>query len=420
LRQRGEPVSRNALGRWQRPQGEEEIRAARYYAAAAELAYRDWTDARTRNERPDKQLRSDIEILARTGALSPEAIGRFDQVAAEYGEALDMADRGAVLAFSRFPPHGFENYPRMYALENLERPATSRTLSLIGRGRGDDAARALWGALKLRRAHARNVPWMVEPVIDLQALLEHTQPSAQRLAQIQDAFREREEPDRVERELRENRAILIELMFAEWYGRRADPLTPAAHLQWTWSPLAPLRPWVVRQTTSALRLWEEVVEAAVQPWPAKIDALGRIAARQPTIPTGTLRVATRLDILLQSRYMAQHNATTAAARAAAQLAQVRSAVATVAIERYRRDHGGQTPATLNELVPWYLESVPTDPFTGMPLHYRTDTTRFVTYSVGADRTNDGGHVGPLPIHLSSVTSKDVGLEIRLHPKEERK
>src|SRR5688572_18081127 len=43
LRQSGEPVSRNALGRWQRPTNAEELQAARLYSAAAALAYHDWT-----------------------------------------------------------------------------------------------------------------------------------------------------------------------------------------------------------------------------------------------------------------------------------------------------------------------------------------------------------------------------------------
>src|SRR5687767_12505464 len=52
LRRRGEPVSRDALGRWQRPTADEEIRSARYYNAAAELAFRDWLLARSSDKTP--------------------------------------------------------------------------------------------------------------------------------------------------------------------------------------------------------------------------------------------------------------------------------------------------------------------------------------------------------------------------------
>jgi hypothetical protein len=48
---------------------------------------------------------------------------------------------------------------------------------------------------------------------------------------------------------------------------------------------------------------------------------------------------------------------------------LRSATAALAIEQYRLDHGGALPDTLEQLVPQYLTSVPTDPFDGAPLVY---------------------------------------------------
>ena len=40
-----------------------------------------------------------------------------------------------------------------------------------------------------------------------------------------------------------------------------------------------------------------------------------------------------------------------------------------AVERYRMAHG-RLPATLEDLVPAFLPSVPTDPLTGKPLCYK--------------------------------------------------
>ncbi len=59
----------------------------------------------------------------------------------------------------------------------------------------------------------------------------------------------------------------------------------------------------------------------------------------------------------------------------------------VAMKRYRLDHG-ERPATLDLLVPAYLEAVPTDPMDGMPLRYNAKYR--IVYSVGEDFTDDGG------------------------------
>src|SRR6185295_16273206 len=54
---------------------------------------------------------------------------------------------------------------------------------------------------------------------------------------------------------------------------------------------------------------------------------------------------------------------------------------------------GSVPESLNRLVPKYLSSVPTDPFTGTPLHYRPQGTNSSVYSVGPDKIRDV-EIGP--------------------------
>jgi hypothetical protein len=71
------------------------------------------------------------------------------------------------------------------------------------------------------------------------------------------------------------------------------------------------------------------------------------------------------------------------------------ALAALGVERYRRDHGGQFPATLAELVPTYLDEVPIDPFDGQPIRYRPGGTNVLLYSVGVDRTDNGGNTSPV-------------------------
>lgn len=61
----------------------------------------------------------------------------------------------------------------------------------------------------------------------------------------------------------------------------------------------------------------------------------------------------------------------------------------LAVERYRLAEG-HLPQSLKDLVPAYAQIVPTDPFDGRSLKYRTRKTGYVVYSVGEDQSDDGG------------------------------
>lgn len=63
----------------------------------------------------------------------------------------------------------------------------------------------------------------------------------------------------------------------------------------------------------------------------------------------------------------------------------------IALHRHQLARGS-FPARLQDLVPAYLESLPVDPITGGPLHYRLDDKgNPIVYSVGSDRIDDGGY-----------------------------
>jgi len=61
----------------------------------------------------------------------------------------------------------------------------------------------------------------------------------------------------------------------------------------------------------------------------------------------------------------------------------------LAVERYRLNEG-HLPQSLDNLAPGYMEAVPTDPFDGQSLKYRTLETGYVVYSIGDDLTDEGG------------------------------
>jgi hypothetical protein len=82
---------------------------------------------------------------------------------------------------------------------------------------------------------------------------------------------------------------------------------------------------------------------------------------------------------------------------------LRSLAAACAVERYRMAHG-RLPATLEDLVPAFLPSIPTDPLTGKPLCYKPSESRsYLIYGTGWDQTDNSG---------SSVTAI-TGLSSRL-------
>jgi hypothetical protein len=86
----------------------------------------------------------------------------------------------------------------------------------------------------------------------------------------------------------------------------------------------------------------------------------------------------------------------------------------LAAERYRRARGAW-PDTLAQLVPHFLEAIPTDPFSGQLLKYRHPDDGVVIYSVGPDRVDDGGEVeGPDP----PQPGQDVGCRL-WNPKQRR-
>ncbi|MBX7257545.1 MAG: hypothetical protein K1Y02_14380 [Candidatus Hydrogenedentes bacterium] len=84
----------------------------------------------------------------------------------------------------------------------------------------------------------------------------------------------------------------------------------------------------------------------------------------------------------------------------------------IALLRYRQDNGA-FPNALTELVPHYLQKVPVDWMDNQPLRYIHDEGGFTVYSVGPDKTDNGG----LPPEKPSQLKKkgDIPFTVRLRP-----
>ena len=75
------------------------------------------------------------------------------------------------------------------------------------------------------------------------------------------------------------------------------------------------------------------------------------------------------------------------------IAYLRTARTALAVQRFRLV-AGKLPDALIDLVPAYLDAVPTDPFDGNELRYKKLETGFVVYSIGEDLSDDGGKEKP--------------------------
>lgn len=150
------------------------------------------------------------------------------------------------------------------------------------------------------------------------------------------------------------------------------------------------------KSTQYFRDMAWLITVARRPWPQPLDAVADNIPKSAAKTSGLLSSADGF-IRLTGEI----------------LAFVRCTILAVAVERYYCA-ADALPASLNELLPAYIDSIPIDPFTGSRLLYRRDQNSFVVYSVGLNRKDDNGSVMP---SADGASSPDRGLHIHLHKGE---
>jgi hypothetical protein len=81
------------------------------------------------------------------------------------------------------------------------------------------------------------------------------------------------------------------------------------------------------------------------------------------------------------------------------------AVVACALERVRLARG-QFPDTLAALVPQFIAKLPTDLIDGQPLRYHRTGDGYILYSVGWNKTDDGGQIGSTRDADSAVNAEE--------------
>jgi hypothetical protein len=144
-----------------------------------------------------------------------------------------------------------------------------------------------------------------------------------------------------------------------------------------------------------LRLMTQAVEAAKLPAHEQKEAFAKVdnATRESSAITVRLLMPAVLKVAEANR------------RSQANL---RSALAALAIERYRLKQGAWPEALADVVKAGLLDAVPLDPMDGQPLRYKRLADGVVVYSVGLDGVDNGG-----TINRDNPTAPGSDLGVRL-------
>jgi hypothetical protein len=386
----GEPISlrdqRSAL-----PTAEER-KAARLYAAAAELAQgsaRDNPDARL--HRPSVVIQSSLS--------QPGLDARLDDLQRQYVDgqaALDLLDLATPLTFGGFGPASSDMNGG--GLTELNLLNLIRADIASARRQPDLAAARVTESIRLQRTMPAGLyeSWATARTFEsLRLLLLTNVLTVSSLDGLQHAYEDTPNGDRAVSDLEMGRARILGDFWpyppasTSWAFRLKPPSRSGVLATLTF---VAFRPLITHRFRRMLQPFDEAIAAAKLPWPKNLDAADALARRysidpvQKTFPKPSF--ASRIGFF--EPYLAPANLVWGLPSTGLTLARRNVALAILAIERYRRNHAETPPADLAALVPAYLKDVPMDPFTGTPVKYRLQRDGYVVYSVDVDRKDDGG------------------------------
>jgi hypothetical protein len=417
---RGEPVN-VAFRRSALPTAENR-RAARFYASAANLA--SW---RLRDDAPLGSRDDDVDRAFASGR--PAAV--LEDVQHRYVDdepALELLAKASALDFRGFGSIDPSLYRNSSPLEALNQLNDLKADVLIARGQGNEAADTLIQSVRLQRTMAlefyRSIAWR-SLYGSVRLLLRYAAPDAEGARRLQQAVEAVPDADDMAAQIQMQRAEILGEIWPYPPDAGSWALRPQRSIRDGGSSLAflGLRPLLTRAMRAELQPFEEAIDVARQPWPGRLEAAHALAGRY-----GVSRNAPSQRAFLDRAvgfippalgvWELDYYVTTIGT----DLAIRRTAIAALAIERFRRAHDGVPPASLQALVPDYIAAVPVDPFSGMPLVYHTTADHYDVYSIDSNRIDDGGAFygfgtgAKSPIRLvNNQFPRDIGIRVPLAP-----
>jgi hypothetical protein len=360
---RGEPITVGDVSGADTPERHD---AARIYAAAAER-YRAMPQELTfRLQRLDLDTTAQppLDLIALERQYRPDA------------PALQLVDQATPLDFNGFGDVASEMGTSVMASLNFLAALRADFLSV--HGKGDDAARALIPCVRLWRTVTPYLRYQVSGRIlgSVRILLRHADPGAAALSELASSLAALPEDDEVAHQTMLQRARFID-SFSEPQRSVMDQLAARA-----------LRPFITRLRRQRLHSYEDALAIGRDSWPRKFVRANAVQSRLSEASGRGARRPTLLQRLVPPEGIGIMSLGTTAA--GLDLAARRVLAATIAVERYRRDHAGALPSTLQALVPDYFPAVPLDPFSGDPLPYKPDPRGYLLYSIDANLRNDSG------------------------------
>lgn len=359
---RGEPTRLGA--RLPAPRTAEQREAATLYAAAADAALDEDDNGRASRLDVDKPGGAELSL---------------DEIRALYRDhapAMQLLDRATPLDFG-----GFEAEQRdsdSFAPWNVERGLATLAsiaclradLASLG-GDGDAAVRALVPCMRLKRTvtYAQHRAAIADRILgSVRILFRHTKPSDAAVGSLQHALESWPDVDLTAGDMMRDRARFIEMSRTPFYPGLVFTVGRVV-----------LHPFLLRSERRALHSFEGAIEVAQRPWPDRWTAL--VKAQHSLLERLRQHPPTLLDrledpygaIVPFSQYLLWQSAHELAAR--------RLVAAALAVERYRRAHGGSPPASI---------AASEDPFSGRPLIYKKEAGAYVIYSIDMNGMDDGG------------------------------
>ena len=336
------------------------------------------------------------EKPARTQALAAELVGTVDELLEKNQEAIGLLERAGALRRSRYPIDLTKGHatllPHLSDLRGTVRLLCLKAILHAERGEPESATEALVSAFGVANSEATS-PVLISQMVRqggqsvaisaLERVVNRTTLDEEQLVRLRQTLAEAYDPNAIARGFVGERCMVIQAL--------RDPRS-------TGLGFAPV---IAQEGPSLLQLRAAQAVGLVDRLLVRyIDHVDRALAAMRLPPTERLDVIAELES--DHLDMAEEHPTLTyfmptlgriMRNDLAHMTKLRVAALALAVERYRLANG-KLPEQLADMLPELLETIPLDPYDGKPLRYGRLDPGFVVYSIGKDRTDDGGKERP--------------------------
>jgi hypothetical protein len=386
IRAAGYPVTCAELDKWYSIP--ENVENAAYTIMDAFPYYKLWDNA----ESKPLPVVGRGELPARTEPLDEETKALITQYVVDNNEAIELLHAGAAIENCRYPidlTAGFETkLPPLYEIRTAVKLLKLEAILHIENGDGKSAIRSTISSFGIARSLAKESMIISQLVrvacqnlaaTTIEYCINRIELADEQLVELIECIHN------TERNSDMTCAFIGERCMGLSFFKSPESMNPDSIEGIPVRPILELYKALGLADADAiiyLDIMDGYIKVAQLPHHKRQEAVKVIDAR--------LQSTSQIHILLHAIMPALARVNTIDLR---NIAQLRTARIALAIERYRLA-AGSLPDTLADLVPAYLDAVPTDPFDGNELRYKRLEPGFVVYSIGEDLSDDDGKEKP--------------------------